>query len=1582
MLVLAVFLLSITCVSASEIDDTLASEDTNTIGLSVDKDIIEDNLQTSEENDELASTDYDEAIAQTDTEVLGEGSAKYSDLAEEISQPGNINLTHKNYTYDEGETITISEANKVIDGNGAVIDMNGSTIRAFHVNASGVTIKNLTIKNVNYNGNGGAIYFSSSATSGTVSNCNFSNNKATGTDENAFGGAIFLNSKGNVTNCNFTNNTADYGGAVYFSDNGSVTNCNFINNNATEIAGAVFFYSGGEVIYCNFINNNATEHHGAVCLMGIGNVKYCNFTNNKAAGRFSIGGAIFIDSGSVENCNFTDNSALYGGAVSFNVNGNVTNCNFTDNSAHQGGAVIFNKGNILYCNFIGNTASNNGGAVHITWPSNVTNCNFTNNTAYNNGGAVYFNADVSVTNCNFTGNTASNDGGAVFISRTGNVTICNFADNTASNERGAIFSGKGYTIADTCIFKRNSGDNVNTLILSPTLNVDNFTSFYGSNEKLTFDLKTNSSIPVTNGNILISIYFKDNGVWVRNYTCLSGEGWIPNLPVGYYIAVFKTEYAGFQPINRTIIITLPNVKYSINVTSIATNNRTVNITAKTNVPKDILWDGKLLFILPNSEEINASYATNGTWWALYTFNDAGDYNVNASYTGLDGVIINNATISIKYDTSVDVNNKTLDLLIDDTFTIVATTTPEGLNVTFTPDNSSVVSVDENGLVTALKEGTASITVKIGGDSKYTENSTTVAVTVSKIPTEITVNPASLNMFVGDETIIVANLTPADAGNVTFTSDDENIVIVDDQGNVIANGKGQAIITVIFEGDNKYAASENKTITVDVSLNDASVTVDNDTLDLKVDETYAINATKHPDTILLDITYKSSDDSVATVDKKGIVTAVGEGTAIITLSVGDDEIYAKNSTNVSVTVSKIPTEIAVNPASLNMFVGDETVIVANLTPADAGNVTFTSDDENIVIVDDQGNVIANGKGQAIITVIFEGDNKYAASENKTITVDVSLNDASVTVDNDTLDLKVDETYAINATKHPDTILLDITYKSSDDSVATVDKKGIVTAVGEGTAIITLSVGDDEIYAKNSTNVSVTVSKIPTEISADPTSLDLLIGNESQIVATLTPRDAGNVTFTSNDEDVVTVDANGNIIAVGNGNATITLSFEGDEKYAAAENKTISVNVNLKDANISIDAPEIIEGENATVTVTLPEDATGNVSIGNESIPVQNATASAVLTNLPVGNTSIPITYSGDDKYNPAMTTVNITVNKNTLNITAEDLTKYYKDSEKFAVTVTDARGQAVSNKTVEITINGVTYNRTTDENGTAKLNINLNSGEYPVSVAVDDIIVNSTVTVKSTIDAADVIKIFRNDTQYYAKFIDSNTNILANTSVSFNINGIIYNRTTNGNGTAKLNINLDAGDYIITATNTVTGEMKSNTIKVISLIESNDLTKYYRNASQFVVRIHSADGGYLCAGENVTFNINGVFYTRTTNATGHAKLNINLGQGNYTITTYYKDCSKGNNIEVLPILIANDLEMKYMDGSQFKAKLVDDQGKAYAGQSVQFNINGVFYNSVTGSDGVAKLNINLMAGEYIITSSYNGFNTANKITIRG
>jgi uncharacterized protein YjdB len=327
----------------------------------------------------------------------------------------------------------------------------------------------------------------------------------------------------------------------------------------------------------------------------------------------------------------------------------------------------------------------------------------------------------------------------------------------------------------------------------------------------------------------------------------------------------------------------------------------------------------------------------------------------------------------------------LDLLVGDVFSIVAVTSPSGLNVTYVADDSGVVSIDENGVGTALKEGTGSILVKVGGDGVYAENSTVVTVTVSKISTEITIDSDSLDLFVGDETVIVAALTSDDTGNVTFTSSNESVVEVDAEGNVIAQGKGQAIITVSFAGNNKYAAAENRTITVTVSLNDANVTVDNDTLDLKVGETYAINATKHPDTILLDITYTSSNSSVATVNEKGIVTAVGEGTAVITVEVGDDEIYAKNSTNVTVTVSKVSTEIAAKSITTTYNVNKYLVITlkdANGNALSGVNVNVNLNGAKTLATDKNGQVKVSTKGLAPKTyaakITFAGNNKYNGS----------------------------------------------------------------------------------------------------------------------------------------------------------------------------------------------------------------------------------------------------------------------------------------------------------------------------------------------------------------------------------------------------------------------------------------------------------------------------------------------------------------------------------------------------------------------------------------------------------------------------
>ena len=140
-------------------------------------------------------------------------------------------------------------------------------------------------------------------------------------------------------------------------------------------------------------------------------------------------------------------------------------------------------------------------------------------------------------------------------------------------------------------------------------------------------------------------------------------------------------------------------------------------------------------------------------------------------------------------------------------------------------------------------------------------------------------------------------------------------------------------------------------------------------------------------------------------------------------------------------------------------------------------------------------------------------------------------------------------------------------------------------------------------------------------------------------------------------------------------------------------------------------------------------------------------------------------------------------------------------------------------------------------------------------------------------------------------------------------------------------------------------------------------------------------GYPVEGTVVTFNINGVFYYRETDANGIASLAINLRPGKYVITTMYGQYDVGNNVTVLPTLQTSDLKMKYLDGSAFNARVVDGQGNPLANQIVTFNVNGVFYNKVTNDEGIASLNINLIKGEYIITSMYNGFETGNTIKIQ-
>ena len=265
--------------------------------------------------------------------------------------------------------------------------------------------------------------------------------------------------------------------------------------------------------------------------------------------------------------------------------------------------------------------------------------------------------------------------------------------------------------------------------------------------------------------------------------------------------------------------------------------------------------------------------------------------------------------------------------------------------------------------------------------------------------------------------------------------------------------------------------------------------------------------------------------------------------------------------------------------------------------------------------------------------------------------------------------------------------------------------------------------------------------------------------------------------------------------------------------------------------------------------------------------------------------------------------------------------------------------------------------------------------------------NTDVKSNVSIDINDFEMYYKNGTKLTGKLLDNNSNPIINQTVSITINGILYNRTTDGNGTFKMNINLDPNVYNFTVayngSDIYNSTFKNAKVTVLSVIESYDLVKYYKNESQYYATFLDKQGNPVANNTTVTFNINGVFYTRYTNENGTAKLNINLIPANYIITSIHPNGEKkGRNITVLSTILSKDLVKYYKNESQYYATFLDKQGNPVANNTtVTFNINGVFYTRYTNENGTAKLNINLIPANYIITSIHpDGLQRGNNIFV--
>ena len=1267
--------------------------------------------------------------------------------------------------------------------------------------------------------------------------------------DNAYGGAIY----------NYV--STDYYGYVTNVPKNTLYNCTFLNNSAMY-GGAIYLpYGELSLSNCKFINNSAHWFGGAIA--------------SDKDSKISVVGTVF------ENCRSVDDA---GGAIyAFSTDLEVRDSTFNNCSANFAGAICSLNSEILisYSNFTNNLARYEGGAVYKMYGSGtVIKSNFTKNAALN-GGALFSDNCTSfeIKNSEFASNAATGFGGAIFSNANPKLTVdgVTFTDNKASY-------------------------NANML------NQSNFSPIVSSTNN--YSLFVYKSL--FNGTLPARYNLAENGFVtdVKNQQD-SGNCWA-------FAALASLETCVLKASNKTFNFSVENMKNLIEMYSAYGWKMETNEGGYNGMPMGYLasWlgpvnatldpfddKGTLSPLLDSEMHIQNIYVLPAR--TSYTDNDAIKEAI-LKYGGL---------YASYYHSAGYLNSKT--------------------NAYYDPYTGN---------------GNHAITV-VGWDDNYSKNNFYTA-------------PA------GDGAFIVKNSWGSSWG---------------DNGYFYISYYDRVLFAV-----NK----DNQAFTY--ILNDTVRYTKNYQYDVAGMTNYLITGKK-------------------TVWYQNIYNATG------------NEAIAAVSTFFNTTVDY----------EISIYVNDVLQLTQNGRHEGSGYYTIPLKEYVPVTVGDIFKIVvklANPQnGYAAVPIseqlsttrcYYAPGVSYFSNDGKKWTdlYDYSASAYSHTYNSQVACLKA---FTVADMQNTTVTLNNITPKVQEFSeiIATVtDAKGKMAKIGEvifsingtnytagvvdGVAKISVyfdEVGDYVISANYKNNglyngsfVQKTVSVTKTDVNLTAYIGDIVYGENPIVNINLTSVAGVNVTG----DVVLTISGKKYIVNVVNalavfeipemldaGEYHIDVSYLGSEKYNAADGATdFTVAKKEITMNVTIDK----DYRDITVNVNLSEKLDGNLTVLVNNTPYTlsytNGTGSLILKNLTYGNYTISAVFTKDN-YQTVNVSENVEINSIKTVLEAENVVMYYKDGTRFAVVLRDIYGNPLANMNVTISINGRDYVKQSDENGTASLGLNLESKNYTVVTAFGGTSKyfgtrsNNTVSILSTLLSKDIVKYYRNGTQFYATVLDFKGNPLANTTVMFNINGVFYNKTTDENGTAKLNIWLRPGKYIITIFNLVTGEQAGNNVTVLSkIVENYDLVKYYKNASKFSVKILDSQG-YPVEGTIVTFNINGVFYYKETDSNGIASLAINLRPGKYVITTMYGQYDVGNNVTVLPTLQTSDLKMKYLDGSAFNARVVDGQGNPLANQIVTFNVNGVFYNKVTNDEGIASLNIRLMKGEYIITSIYNGFETGNTIKIQ-
>ena len=578
---------------------------------------------------------------------------------------------------------------------------------------------------------------------------------------------------------------------------------------------------------------------------------------------------------------------------------------------------------------------------------------------------------------------------------------------------------------------------------------------------------------------------------------------------------------------------------------------------------------------------------------------------------------------------------------------------------YVSSDDKVVTVDNNGVVTIIGTGTATLTVSLAESANYTADQKEVTIAVGKIEHSLVVDKISYKVTYGDPAFKITAKAGDKESGIQFVSDNKEVATVSKDGTVNIGNTGIAKITVSMdESQNYLAVSREVTVTVvpkeisakiapnggiygeiivpAVAALDGLVGKDNPEITLtytgRANDGTEVNGTKVPsfagiytvtatikdknyslkpegasaafivakaypalsvsavkdkkygeEAFKLEVsnkgdgvkTYASSNNKVVTVDKNGVVTIVGAGTATLTVSLAQSANYTADQKEVTVTV--VPKEITVkitpNGGTYEGTITPATAVLDGLVGKDNPEITLTYTGKANDGTEVNGTKVPSLAGTYIVTATIKDKNYSLKPEGSSAEFVVAKADPALSVSEVTDKDYGEETFRLNVSNKGDGLK---TYASSDDKVAAVDENGMVTIVGTGTATLTVSLAESANYTADQKEVTITVRKLGRSLVIDRLSYKVTYGAPAFKITAKAKDTESDIRFASDNKKVATVSEDGTVTIRNAGTAKITVSMDESQNYLAVSREVI-ITVAPKNITVTADNKNKIAGK---------------------------------------------------------------------------------------------------------------------------------------------------------------------------------------------------------------------------------------------------------------------------------------------------------------------------------------------------------------------------------------------------------------------